>query len=127
MNKQTRQAVYDKFNGRCAYCGEEIRLKEMQVDHIIPQSYFVEHVTKQFRITEFLKHLTIYDVNHIDNLHPACRVCNKWKSAHDLWFFRNELSQQIKRLNERSSNYRIAKKYNQIEEKQSPIIFYFEK
>ncbi len=99
----------------------------MQIDHIIPQYNFTQHIHNRFRIPKFLTHLTESDLNHIDNLHPACRVCNKWKSDHDLELFRSELSEQVKRLNLYSSNYRIAKKYGQIQETIEPIIFFFEK
>lgn len=126
FSKQKRIEIHSKYNGKCAYCGEDILLKDMQIDHIIPQEMYVKHVRNNFRIPSFLKHLTEVDMNHDDNLNPSCRVCNKWKSAHDLEFFRRELSEQVKRLNERSSNYRIAKKYNQIEEVVKPIVFYFE-
>ncbi len=37
MTKQIREQVYQKYNGRCAYCGHEIAIKDMQVDHIIPK------------------------------------------------------------------------------------------
>ena len=124
--KETRQKVYDKYDGHCAYCGTKIDYKNMQVDHIIPQREFANHITRGFRIPAFLKHLTDLDVNHIDNLNPACRVCNNWKSAHDLELFRKELYEQIKRLNAYSSNYRIAKKYGLLEESLKPIVFYFE-
>lgn len=36
MNKKTRLKVYEKYGGHCAYCGEAIEFKEMQVDHIKP-------------------------------------------------------------------------------------------
>lgn len=36
MNVRTRMLVYDKYGGRCAYCGRELRPDEMQVDHIVP-------------------------------------------------------------------------------------------
>ena len=35
MKKETRQLVYEKYNGHCAYCGCSIDIKEMQVDHFI--------------------------------------------------------------------------------------------
>lgn len=127
FTKQQRIEIHSKFNGHCAYCGNEILLKDMQVDHIIPQMSFVQHVQNKFRIPVFLSHLTINDINHSDNLHPSCRICNKWKSDHDLELFRSELSEQVKRLNDYSSNYRIAKKYGQIKETIQPIVFYFEK
>jgi 5-methylcytosine-specific restriction endonuclease McrA len=126
MNKKQRQIVYDKFNGRCAYCGEAIKIKDMQVDHIIPQSDFLHHVKNKYKVPSFLAHLTEWDVNNIANLHPACRVCNKWKSSHDLEFFRIEVQEQVNRLNSYSANFRMAKKYGLIEEYQKPVIFYFE-
>ncbi len=30
--KIDRKSVYEKFDGRCAYCGREITIKQMQVD-----------------------------------------------------------------------------------------------
>lgn len=126
FSKQQRIEIYSKFNGKCAYCGAEIQVKDMQVDHIIPQMNFIQHVRNRFRIPVFLSHLTETDMNHTDNLHPACRVCNKWKSAHDLELFRRELSEQVNRLNSYSTNYRIAKKYGQIQETVAPIRFFFE-
>lgn len=49
-----------------------------------------------------------------------------WKGAFDLDLFRKEVFEQIKRLNAYSSNYRMAKRYNLIEEKPKPVVFYFE-
>jgi len=36
MKKINRELVHSKFGGRCAYCGVEITIKQMQVDHIVP-------------------------------------------------------------------------------------------
>lgn len=125
--KGRRVAVWQKYNGHCAYCGKEIAYKEMQVDHIIPKQFFIWHVKNKFKIPVFLNHLKEEDVNHMDNLAPTCRVCNKWKSAHHLELFRSELSDQLKRLNTYSSNYKIAKMYGLVKEDIKPIVFYFEK
>lgn len=127
MSKIDRKAVYESLGGHCAYCGETIEYKDMQVDHIIPKQFFEWHLKNEFKIPPFLKHLKLYDVDHSDNLLPTCRVCNKWKSAHDLELFRSEIFAQIERLNKRSSNYRMAKKYGLVQETPNPIIFYFEK
>lgn len=121
-----RFKIYQKYNGHCAYCGRPVEITAMQVDHIIPKCNFLWHIKNQFQIPEFLNHLKENDVNHIDNLNPACRVCNKWKSAHHLELFRNEIKEQINRLNKNSSNYRFAKRYGLIKETVKPIIFYFE-
>ena len=126
FSRTEREKIYAKYNGKCAYCGCDMTIKQMQVDHIIPQREFLTHVKNRFRIPSFLTHLTETDVNHNDNLNPACGVCNKWKSAHDLELFRSELFEQIKRLNSYSSNYRIAKRYGLLQETLKPITFYFE-
>lgn len=126
-NKNLRVEIYNKYNGKCAYCGSDINIRQMQVDHIIPKLNFIKHVTNKFRIPSFLRHLTSEDMNHIDNLNPACGVCNKWKSAHDLELFRSEIEAQVKRLNEYSASYRMAKRYGLINENEIKIKFYFER
>lgn len=126
FSKQQREKIYLKYSGKCAYCGCDITIKQMQIDHIIPQKDFLHYIKNRVRIPYFLTHLTELDVNNDDNLNPACIVCNKWKSSHDLELFRSELFEQIKRLNDYSSNYRIAKRYGLLEEKLKPIKFHFE-
>lgn len=123
---EIRLVVWHKFGCKCAYCGVDIEFKAMQVDHVIPKIEFQNCIRNRKWIPSFLLHLTESDVDHIDNLFPACRVCNKWKSMHSLEHFRKEISEQIKRLNDYSSNFRMAKKYNQIKETPSVIVFYFE-
>lgn len=88
MKAEERQKIYDKYSGRCAYCGEVIKFKDMQVDHIIPKRNFKMHVGNKWKVPEFLNHLTIDDIEHIDNKMPACRVCNGWKAVHYLELFR---------------------------------------
>lgn len=107
MKKNLREAVYKKFGCKCAYCGCELDFKDMQVDHIHPKISGGK--------------------DDIENLNPACRVCNNWKLFHDLETFRRELSLQVSRLNLRSANYRIAKKYGLVTETGADIEFYFER
>lgn len=38
ISKKTREAVYQKYGGRCAYCGRPIAYKDMQVDHLAAAS-----------------------------------------------------------------------------------------
>lgn len=135
MNKKLREEVYKKYDGHCGYCGEEIELKNMQVDHIIPKRNFPQVILnakhnntyKQQMIPKFLEHLEPEEVNHIDNLMPSCRVCNLWKSANWVELFRSEIFEQVNRLNKYSSNYRMAKKYKLVQENTMPIKFYYEK
>ena len=54
ISKKMREAVYDKYNGHCAYCGKKIEYKEMQVDHLIPvqrerwKKYSEEEIEEMF-------------------------------------------------------------------------------
>ncbi|WP_165358886.1 HNH endonuclease [Spirosoma sordidisoli] len=126
IGKALRQKVYQKCGGRCGYCGESIKENGFQVDHIISQRNFLTHIVNKWQVPDYLLHLTTDDVNHIDNLMPACRVCNNWKSTNPIEFFRSEIQDQIKRVNSYSSNYRMAKRYGLVEETPKPIVFYFE-
>lgn len=105
--KSVRESVHAKYKGACAYCGCEITLKTMQIDHIIPK---VNGGTNDF-----------------ENLNPSFRVCNNWKSFHDVELFRREIAAQVERLYLRSSNYRIARKYGLIAETGKDVSFYFER
>ena len=127
MKLYDRQIVYDKYGGRCAYCGSEITLKDMQVDHIIPKQNFLWHLKNHHKIPAFLSHLTIDDCEHIDNKFPSCRTCNKWKSVYDLETFREEISKQPERLMRDSAQYRMARRYMLVAETKQDVIFYFEK
>lgn len=109
--KIDREKVYNKFDGHCAYCGDKILIKEMQVDHIIPKN-------RQYKID--------YDLNHIKNLNPSCRTCNHYKRAEDLEGFRWLMSSLHKRV---CAHYigKVAIKYGIAELKPFDGKFYFEK
>ena len=64
FSKQQRIEIHSKFGGKCAYCGAETQLKDMQVDHIIPQSFYLGHVKNKFRVPLFLSHLTENDLKN---------------------------------------------------------------
>ena len=64
--------------------------------------------------------------NEVDNLMPACRACNFYKSTFTLVKFRERLQTITERL-EKYFTYRLAKKYGIVSEKKEPITFYFEK
>lgn len=79
ISKATRLKVYEKYNGRCAYCGCKLELKDMQVDHI--QSVYW------------------YDgANDIENYNPACRMCNFYKSTRTVEDFKKALGKLLSRL-----------------------------
>lgn len=105
--QSVRKAVYQKYGGRCAYCGCELEYKDMQVDHVT----------------------SVYwnnGGNDSENLMPACRMCNFYKSTFSIDEFRDRLQTLTDRL-EKAFIYRLAKNYGIVVEQKEPIRFYFEK
>lgn len=112
--KQLRQRIHDKYNGKCAYCGCDIEIKDMQIDHIFPKRRVV--------YTDF----EISKLDEEDNLNPACRECNYYKSD----FLIEEFRKQMHTLHERVMKPFIARlsvKYEIFEYKEWDGKFYFEK
>ena len=126
ISKNTRKKVEEKCKGRCAYCGEKLG-KKWTVDHVIPQRNFLFHVKNKFKVPWFLEHLKETDVNHVDNLLPACQSCNNYKSAFDLETFRYELSQLPIRLMKYSTQFKISTRFGMVKTSTKKIEFYFEK
>ena len=114
LTKKTREAVYQKYDGHCAYCGEKIDYKDMQVDHLIPVQ------------RERFKRFSEEEIECFENYMPACRKCNHYKRAHSLEVFRKMIEEIPKKLDRDSYIYRIGRKYNLIVEWPQSIKFYFE-
>ena len=127
FSKKKREEVHGKYNGCCSYCGQDIAYSDMQVDHIIPKSNFETTIHNKYRVPKFLNHLTLEDVNHIDNLNPSCRRCNKFKDSMDLETFREELQKQLERAETTSANFRRALQFGQVIKTPRDIVFHFEK
>ena len=98
--------VYNKYGGKCAYCGQEIRYDEMQVDHIKP--------------------LYLGGADDESNWAPACRMCNYYKSTKTIEIFREELGKLRDRL-EKDFIFRLALRYGLIRETSGKVQFLFEK
>jgi 5-methylcytosine-specific restriction endonuclease McrA len=114
--KKTRQLLYDKYNHKCAYCGCDIEYKEMQVDHI----------KSIYSNVDYKPIMTIDEINSIDNLLPACRQCNFYKSTETLEMFRKSITDTLMKNLQKTFQYRLALKYGLIIENIKPIKFYFE-
>ena len=109
--KINRQAVYEKYDGHCAYCGCEIEFKKFQVDHYWPQC---------------LSHLEPgLEPDRFENLMPSCAKCNIHKYAMRPEMWRGELGKQVLRL-KKNAQFDRALRFDQIEITERPIVFYFE-
>lgn len=106
ITKAQRMMVYNKYGGKCAYCGKKIRYEEMQVDHIKP--------------------LYLGGADDESNWAPACRMCNYYKSTKTIEIFREELGKLRSRL-EKDFIFRLALRYGLIRETSDKVQFLFEK
>jgi 5-methylcytosine-specific restriction endonuclease McrA len=132
MTKANRQAIFDKYGGRCAYCGIEL-VKGWHVDELEPirrknklvGGYRDENgdwVERRF-VPNGCMHP---DRLHLDNQMPACASCNINKHSGSLEEFRSMITGFMKHLNEINTQYKIAKRYGLVIENIKPIVFYFE-
>lgn len=102
-----RTEVLEKYGSKCAYCGNDITIKTMQVDHIWP------------------KRMGYKPDNSFENLNPSCRSCNHYKRAEHLENYRR----LIKTIQDRLMKiyiFRVAVNYGIIKIEPFDGKFYFE-
>lgn len=121
MKKSDRQKIFDKYDGRCAYCGCELQ-KGWHVDEIEPIRRNWKYVDHKKVFTDCLHPERL----NIDNQNPSCASCNINKHSMSLEDFRNSIAGYMKHLNEISTQYKIAKRYGLIEETGKKVVFWFE-
>jgi hypothetical protein len=110
ISKSKREAVYRKYKGHCAYCGREIAYKDMQVDHFHPlRAWGIEDA----------------GTDDLDNLMPACRMCNHYKRANSLETFRQYIEEIPRKLRD-NYIYKVGVAYGEVVEQAHPVKFYFE-
>lgn len=109
LTKDERMAVYRKTNGHCAYCGCVLEYKDMQVDHIIPINGWSEQ-----------------GEDTMDNMLPACRSCNHYKSRSTLEGFRKMVENMPAVLMRDSATYKNAVRFGLVTPTPHPVKFYFE-
>lgn len=113
FSKKIRQIVYDKCNGHCAYCGCELTMKDMQIDHAYSQ-YHAKYHNEEIN-------------NDIDNLMPSCRQCNFYKHESNIEGFRNKLNTILQYSCKKDFVVRLAIKYGFLNVGNWDGRFYFEK
>lgn len=113
-DKRVRTKVFDKYKGRCAYCG--CRLGER---------FSVDHIKPKLRHTRLRGREAGRDL--IDNYNPSCFACNSSKSTLSLEVWRESIEHKIIQLNRDSATYRTAKRFNLVKQTNKQVVFYFEK
>ena len=132
-NKKQREIVFNKYKGKCSYCGCTL-VKGWHVDHLEPCRSITredtieqpEGIYPRFKYVTKVVGFANPEANHIDNLMPSCASCNMNKHSGSLENFRELIQGFMNHLNELSTQYKIAKRYGLIQETVKPIVFYFE-
>lgn len=115
INKAERQKVFEKYNGHCAYCGCEITLKTMQIDHLIPMDRYEVYKAEG------------KDIDSFDNYMPACRSCNKYKSTYRLEDLRKMIERQPEILMRDKPTYALAVRFGVVIPNPKKVVFFFER
>ena len=114
ISKKTRQAVYAKYGGHCAYCGKAIEYKDFQLDHLIP------------RQRERFKRYSEEEIECFENYMPSCRRCNHYKRAHTLECFRQMIEEIPAKLFRDNYIYKVGLDYGLVKADEHKVVFYFE-
>lgn len=114
LSKEERQQIFDKYGGKCAYCGCELT-KGWHADHFEP-------IVRNWTDGTCEKP----ENNILSNMMPSCPSCNIMKSSLSIEHFRQQISQFVNSLNSYSTQYKFAKKYGLVRETAIEVKFYFE-
>lgn len=125
MKAVERQKIFDKYNGRCAYCGCELK-KGWHVDHIEPIGRNSKWSKEKGRF-EHDGTCRKPERETIDNYNPACASCNIQKNSFTVEQFRTNIANFVKSLNQNSTQYKFAKRYGLVAESGITVVFHFEK
>lgn len=124
MKKADRQKVFEKFGGRCAYCGCELE-NGWHVDHFESVGRKLKYNPDKGRL-ETTNKMDRPENHCIENMMPSCPSCNRLKHSMELEGFREVIAGFTKSLNSYHNQYKFAKRYGLVEETGKPVIFYFE-
>ena len=125
ISRKLREEVYEKYGGRCAYCGCEIEYKDMQIDHIVPFASSI-YGTEDVR-ENTISMISNDTINSVDNLMPSCRQCNFYKGGLSIEGFRKRLKGELEHTCVNSFQSRLAIKYGILSFNGFNGEFFFEK
>lgn len=156
MKKDDRKVVFNRFGGRCAYCGDPL-VSGWHADHLIPCRRRYKEVVGWGEVNGLYPEFTRQEVNKMTpeefeaagvkfytrprmvadgydnpaanclaNMYPACKSCNINKSTLDVEGFRALINGFMKHLNEINTQYKFAKRYGLVLEDPQPVVFFFE-
>ena len=117
LTKQQRELVFNKYNGKCAYCGCQLQSK-WHADHIQP-------IVRNDWIDKE-REPSYPERDNIDNMNPTCVPCNIDKHSMSIDVWRGVISRSNQVLERDNATFRRAMRYGLVELKDNPVVFYFE-
>ncbi len=123
-SKKQREALRQRFDGRCAYCGNPI--DKMHADHLQP---CIRITTDQWGapLPYAERRMIKPERNTVTNMMPACAACNLHKGGYSLEGWRDLLQRSAAILRRDTSTFRSGERFGIIAVNERPIVFYFEK
>lgn len=124
LRKSQREALFQKYGGRCAYCGEPLGAR-WHADHIEPLIR-----NDWFKRAGFAVPHRAPDYPHRDtlmNMNPACPPCNLDKHNLSLETWRGLIERSNEVLARDVSTFRRAVRYGLVQLNSQPVLFYFER
>jgi 5-methylcytosine-specific restriction endonuclease McrA len=117
---KSKKIIFDKYGGRCAYCGIKLDFDHFSFDHINPKF-------KGYPDQELCRMNIVRGENCIDNYNPCCKSCNSSKSTFTLEKWRSEIDKKFGRLMKYEPSFNLLVRLNIIPSKGKKWLFYFEK
>ncbi len=122
--KRQREALRAMFDGRCAYCGNELG-KVMHADHIEPCTRIVtDPWGRPLPVEE--RRMRNPESNVVANMMPACAPCNLHKGGYRLEQWRTYLQRSADIVRKQTSTFRAGERFGVIAVSDKPVVFYFE-
>jgi 5-methylcytosine-specific restriction endonuclease McrA len=115
LSKTNRNILFQKFDGRCAYCGCKLGLR-WHADHIQPIKRPIDKIGLPDNP----------ELDNFENLNPSCPPCNINKHSMSIEEFRAVIAKYVVSMNKYSTQYNMAKKFNLIIETDNEVKFYYE-
>ena len=124
MNKKDRELIFNKYGGKCAYCGCNLQ-KGWHIDHLEPivRDFAYNKNKQRFETNGICRNP---ENEKLENYNPSCPSCNIQKNSYTLEQFRENIKQFVNSLNQYSTQYKFAKKYGLVSENEIDVKFYFE-
>lgn len=119
--KAQRDALRQKFGGRCAYCGA--KLNKMHADHLEP----CVRVTRDGYGRPLAEpYMLKPERNAVSNMMPACPPCNLHKGGYSLGQWRDIIQRSADIMRRANSTFKAGERFGIIEVHDQPVRFFFE-